>query len=249
MIQFDVKCVQLYTNASGPGYSPGSNSGGGGNSSISNSNSNNNSNNTLAGTIVVGYEPCHCRISVRKELRGGKSYQKLGYVDLNLADYVLRQQQQQQQQVFGSETGLVSEFCVNRILKEYATKASGGAQRLDNSYLKIKIRVAQDPSAFNKPPVPQLVSPQPTPVSFPPTSSTPKPPSNVLTTINQSSQPLLPPKVLVSASTASSASSTSSSSSSTSSNSSNNDDQKGYRTVHLRFCLLKFIYLVFIIKK
>lgn len=201
IIQFDVKCVQLYTIPTGSSStgaqlpvaptstSPGSSmllqSGAG------------------VGTIVVGYEPCHCRISVRKELRGGKSYQKLGYVDLNLADYILRQQQQQQQQIaeMSSGGGGVSEFCVNRILKEYATKASSGAQRLDNSYLKIKIRVAQDASVFARPPPP----PPPTP---PPQSAQ-----------SQTSQTLsVPPKVLVSASASSS-----SSSSSNSSNSSNND--------------------------
>lgn len=164
MIQFDVKLVQLYST-------------GGQSSPTSSSNSINGS--------VVGYEPCHCRISVRKELRGGKSYQKLGYVDLNLADYVLRQQQQQMQMDAAGSTAAYSEFCVNRILKEYATKASGGAQRLDNSFLKIKIRVAQDSSAFARPPPP------------PP----PPPPPAVLLT----------PKVLVSASSSSSSASSNSS--------------------------------------
>lgn len=32
-------------------------------------------------------ETCLCRISVRKEVRGGRSYDKVGYVDVNLAEY------------------------------------------------------------------------------------------------------------------------------------------------------------------
>ena len=32
-------------------------------------------------------ETCMCRISVRKETKGGKSYDKIGYVDVNLAEY------------------------------------------------------------------------------------------------------------------------------------------------------------------
>lgn len=37
-----------------------------------------------AGTGVL--EPCILRISVRKEINGGRSYQKLGFIDLNLAE-------------------------------------------------------------------------------------------------------------------------------------------------------------------
>lgn len=32
-------------------------------------------------------EPCFCRVSVRKEMKGGKSYQKLGFADVNLAQF------------------------------------------------------------------------------------------------------------------------------------------------------------------
>ncbi|CRL02833.1 CLUMA_CG015878, isoform C [Clunio marinus] len=32
-------------------------------------------------------DPCLLRISIRKELKGGRSYQKLGFTDLNLAEY------------------------------------------------------------------------------------------------------------------------------------------------------------------
>ena len=104
---------------------------------------------------VIGYESCLCRISVRKELRGGKSYQKLGYVDYNLADFIFKYQQELYYfQMLCSSANAASsgEYCVNRILKEY-TSTSGGKttakkknqQRSDNSYLKINIKVI-DPS-------------------------------------------------------------------------------------------------------
>lgn len=32
-------------------------------------------------------EPCVCRVSVRKELKGGRSYQKLGFADINLSEF------------------------------------------------------------------------------------------------------------------------------------------------------------------
>lgn len=32
-------------------------------------------------------DPCLLRISIRKELKGGRSYQKLGFTDLNLAEF------------------------------------------------------------------------------------------------------------------------------------------------------------------
>ncbi|XP_066481131.1 EEIG family member 2 isoform X2 [Tiliqua scincoides] len=32
-------------------------------------------------------DPCICRVSVRKELKGGKAYAKLGFADLNLAEF------------------------------------------------------------------------------------------------------------------------------------------------------------------
>lgn len=102
-------------------------------------------------TVIIGYDPCLCRISVRKELRGGKSYQKIGYVDYNLTDFISKYQE--------STNTTDNEFCVNRILKEYettgvATSSSSkkNQQRLDNSYLKIKIKVLDSnlpPSQIN----------------------------------------------------------------------------------------------------
>lgn len=32
-------------------------------------------------------DPCFLRISIRKEMKGGRSYFKLGFIDLNLAEY------------------------------------------------------------------------------------------------------------------------------------------------------------------
>ncbi|KAK8733821.1 hypothetical protein OTU49_006192 [Cherax quadricarinatus] len=32
-------------------------------------------------------DSCMCRVSVRQEVRGGKSFQKLGYADVNLAEF------------------------------------------------------------------------------------------------------------------------------------------------------------------
>lgn len=32
-------------------------------------------------------DPCFLRISIRKEMKGGRSYYKLGFIDLNLAEY------------------------------------------------------------------------------------------------------------------------------------------------------------------
>lgn len=185
IIQFDVKCVQLYTPM--PASTLLTTGGGVGQQQPATGSQSPPTTPTSlcsvtsigGGSMVVGYEPCHCRISVRKELRGGKSYQKLGYVDLNIADFIMRIPQHQL-------AADVSEFCVNRLLKEYATKASAG-QRLDNSYLKIKIRVAQDASVFAKPPPPP-----------------PPPPPPVIQSHS--------PKVLVSASSCSSASSSSNSS-------------------------------------
>lgn len=32
-------------------------------------------------------EPCYCKVSIRKETKGGRSYKKLGYIKINLAEY------------------------------------------------------------------------------------------------------------------------------------------------------------------
>ncbi len=74
--------------------------------------------------LIDSYEPCLCRISVRKELRGGKSYQKLGFVDYNLTDFIYKYQQELNQiQISTNQSNSLNsiqvndEFSINRILK------------------------------------------------------------------------------------------------------------------------------------
>lgn len=63
-------------------------------------------------------EPCICRVSVRKELKGGKDFSKLGFVDLNMAEF--------------AGSGSTVRCC---ILEGYDTKNT----RQDNSVLKVTI--------------------------------------------------------------------------------------------------------------
>uniref|UniRef100_A0A3Q2SS65 Family with sequence similarity 102 member Bb n=1 Tax=Fundulus heteroclitus TaxID=8078 RepID=A0A3Q2SS65_FUNHE len=69
-----------------------------------------------AGTGVL--DPCICRVSVRKELKGGKAYAKLGFADLNLAEF--------------AGSGNTTRRC---LLEGYDTKNT----RQDNSILKVVI--------------------------------------------------------------------------------------------------------------
>lgn len=69
-----------------------------------------------AGTGVL--DPCMCRVSVRKELKGGKTFAKLGFVDLNLAEF--------------AGSGSTIRRC---LLEGYDTKRT----RQDNSILKVII--------------------------------------------------------------------------------------------------------------
>ncbi|TNN55311.1 Protein FAM102B [Liparis tanakae] len=69
-----------------------------------------------AGTGVL--DPCVCRVSVRKELKGGKAYAKLGFADLNLAEF--------------AGSGNTTRRC---LLEGYDTKNT----RQDNSILKVII--------------------------------------------------------------------------------------------------------------
>lgn len=68
------------------------------------------------GTGVL--DPCICRVSVRKELKGGKSYSKIGFADLNIAEF--------------AGSGSTVRCC---ILEGYDTKNT----RQDNSILKVTI--------------------------------------------------------------------------------------------------------------
>nr|XP_005499055.2 protein FAM102B isoform X1 [Columba livia] len=78
-------------------------------------------------------DPCVCRVSVRKELKGGKAYAKLGFADLNLAEF--------------AGSGNTTRRC---LLEGYDTKNT----RQDNSILKVLINMqlmSGDP-CFKMPP-------------------------------------------------------------------------------------------------
>lgn len=84
-----------------------------------------------AGTGVL--DPCVCRVSVRKELKGGKTYAKLGFADLNLSEF--------------AGSGSTVRRC---LLEGYDTKNT----RQDNSILKVVITtqlMSGDP-CFKTPP-------------------------------------------------------------------------------------------------
>ncbi|XP_076873477.1 EEIG family member 2 [Brachyhypopomus gauderio] len=84
-----------------------------------------------AGTGAL--DPCVCRVSVRKELKGGKTYAKLGFADLNLAEF--------------AGSGSTTRRC---LLEGYDTKNT----RQDNSILKVVIStqlMSGDP-CFKTPP-------------------------------------------------------------------------------------------------
>ncbi|XP_075944494.1 EEIG family member 2 isoform X1 [Anarhichas minor] len=89
-----------------------------------------------AGTGVL--DPCVCRVSVRKELKGGKAYAKLGFADLNLAEF--------------AGSGNTTRRC---LLEGYDTKNT----RQDNSILKVIIStqlMSGDP-CFKTPPSTAMV--------------------------------------------------------------------------------------------
>ncbi|XP_026170308.1 protein FAM102B-like [Mastacembelus armatus] len=84
-----------------------------------------------AGTGVL--DPCVCRVSVRKELKGGKTFAKLGFADLNLSEF--------------AGSGSTIRRC---LLEGYDTKNT----RQDNSILKVVITtqlMSGDP-CFKTPP-------------------------------------------------------------------------------------------------
>nr|XP_019966478.1 PREDICTED: protein FAM102B-like [Paralichthys olivaceus] len=84
-----------------------------------------------AGTGVL--DPCLCRVSVRKELKGGKTFAKLGFADLNLSEF--------------AGSGSTTRRC---LLEGYDTKNT----RQDNSILKVIITtqlMSGDP-CFKTPP-------------------------------------------------------------------------------------------------
>ncbi|XP_035463297.1 protein FAM102A-like isoform X1 [Scophthalmus maximus] len=73
----------------------------------------------ISASPVTGVlDPCVCRVSVRKELKGGKTFSKLGFADLNIAEF--------------AGSGSRVRCC---ILEGYDTKNT----RQDNSILKVTI--------------------------------------------------------------------------------------------------------------
>ena len=64
-------------------------------------------------------DPCTLRISVRKEIKGGRSYQKLGFIDLNLAEF--------------AGSGSTTRRC---LLEGYDAR-----HRQDNSMLRVTIKM------------------------------------------------------------------------------------------------------------
>ncbi|CAJ1061140.1 protein FAM102B isoform X1 [Xyrichtys novacula] len=94
-----------------------------------------------AGTGVL--DPCVCRVSVRKELKGGKAYAKLGFADLNLAEF--------------AGSGNTTRRC---LLEGYDTKNT----RQDNSILKVIIStqlMAGDPCFKTPPSTATVIGPPP----------------------------------------------------------------------------------------
>ncbi|KAM7305700.1 protein FAM102A isoform X1 [Ixodes scapularis] len=68
-----------------------------------------------AGTGVL--DPCICRVSIRKEVKGGRSFQKLGFADLNLVEY--------------AGAGMTS--------RRYLLEGYDAKHRQDNSVLKVSL--------------------------------------------------------------------------------------------------------------
>ncbi|XP_078472278.1 early estrogen-induced gene 1 protein isoform X1 [Lampetra fluviatilis] len=93
----------------------------------------------MTANVTTGVlEPCVLRVSVRKETKGGKTYSKLGFADVNLAEFA------------GSGS-----TCRRFLLEGYDTKHT----RQDNSTLKVTIGMhllSGDP-CFKTPPVASAV--------------------------------------------------------------------------------------------
>ncbi|XP_035684577.1 protein FAM102A-like isoform X2 [Branchiostoma floridae] len=84
-------------------------------------------------------DPCICRISVRKEVKGGKTFTKLGFVDVNLGEFA------------GSGT----------TSRRYLLEGYDSKHRQDNSILKVNIAMtllSGDP-CFKAPDMKQMVLP------------------------------------------------------------------------------------------
>ncbi|XP_066293949.1 early estrogen-induced gene 1 protein-like isoform X1 [Branchiostoma lanceolatum] len=84
-------------------------------------------------------DPCICRVSVRKEVKGGKTFTKLGFVDVNLGEF--------------AGSGITS--------RRYLLEGYDSKHRQDNSILKVNIAMtllSGDP-CFKAPDMKQMVLP------------------------------------------------------------------------------------------
>ncbi|XP_034134845.1 uncharacterized transmembrane protein DDB_G0289901 isoform X4 [Drosophila guanche] len=84
-------------------------------------------------------DPCFLRISIRKEMKGGRSYYKLGFIDLNLAEF--------------AGAGLTS--------RRFLLEGYDSRHRLDNSMLRVSIKMHMlSGDILFKAPTPSLKSKQ-----------------------------------------------------------------------------------------
>ncbi|XP_073823942.1 uncharacterized protein isoform X2 [Musca autumnalis] len=96
-------------------------------------------------------DPCYLRISIRKEMKGGRSYYKLGFIDLNLAEY--------------AGAGLTS--------RRFLLEGYDSRHRLDNSMLTVSIKMLMlSGDILFKAPTPNLKNKQKTPTDDLVTGST-----------------------------------------------------------------------------
>lgn len=72
-----------------------------------------------ASSLTGILEQCVCRVSIRKELKGGSSFQKLGFVDVNLSEF--------------AGSGLTS--------RRYLLEGYDAKRRLDNSTLHVNVNL------------------------------------------------------------------------------------------------------------
>ncbi|XP_013109357.1 uncharacterized protein LOC106088406 isoform X2 [Stomoxys calcitrans] len=110
-------------------------------------------------------DPCYLRISIRKEMKGGRSYYKLGFIDLNLAEY--------------AGAGLTS--------RRFLLEGYDSRHRLDNSMLTVSIKMLMlSGDIVFKAPTPNLKNKQKTPTDDLVTESTgvgPQSPSSSTPTV------------------------------------------------------------------
>ncbi|XP_040575754.1 EEIG family member 2 isoform X2 [Lepeophtheirus salmonis] len=86
-----------------------------------------------AGSSSVILETCKCRISIRMEEKGGKHFRKIGFADINMAEYA------------GAGTST----------QKYILQAYDTSHRLDNSMLQITLNLTlkEGDTIFQRPPL------------------------------------------------------------------------------------------------